>query len=302
MADFLELSFELAGLAPEAAESACFALGAGSVTFVDSQDDAVLEPLPGEVRLWPATRVCALFPEQAEAELRHALGSALEVDPARITARPVKDRIWEREWLKDFHARRFGRRLWVCPRHEEVAEPGAVVVRLDPGMAFGTGTHATTALCLHWLDAHLECGARVIDYGCGSGILAVAALKLGAVAASAFDIDPQALLATWENAQENGVLERLTLCTDADELPAPVDVVLANILSAPLISLAPRFAGLLRCGGLVVLAGLMDSEASRVTAAYDAWFDMRAFECREGWTGLLGRRREDITISGAASL
>lgn len=289
MGFFLELSFDLQGLDPQEAQAACFAVGAGSVTLMDAGDDAVLEPLPAEVRLWPATRVCALFTEEAH-DLRDRLSTALGVDSQRITIRRIEDRIWERVWLKDFHARCFGTRLWVCPHHEQVEEPAAVVVRLDPGMAFGTGTHPTTALCLEWLDAHLVPGARVIDYGCGSGILAVAALKLGARCASCFDIDPQALLAARENAEANGVTAQLAICPDAEWLPT-ADVVVANILSEPLKQLAPRFARLLGPGGQVLLAGLMQSEASSVTDVYGAWFDMRTFGCREGWTALLGRRR-----------
>jgi ribosomal protein L11 methyltransferase len=290
MADLIELSFELGALDPEGAEAACFALGAGSVTFHDSRDDPVLEPLPGELRLWSATTVCALF-DAPDADLAQRLGKALGLDPHRIGARQVEDRIWEREWLKDFHAQRFGRRLWVCPHHEEVTESGAVVVQLDPGMAFGTGTHPTTALCLEWLDGHLAAGARVIDYGCGSGILAVAAVKLGSSLAGCFDIDPQALIATHENAAANGVAAQVRICTAADDLPAPVDVLLANILSEPLQQLAPRFASLVAPGGQVLLAGLMESQAHSVTEAYDTWFDMGSCGRREGWTALCGRRR-----------
>jgi ribosomal protein L11 methyltransferase len=297
MADLLQVSFELASLDPEQAEEACFALGADSVTFQDSRDDPVLEPLPGEFRLWPATRLCALFSgQQGGATLAGALASRLGISPEALTVEGVAPRIWEREWLKDFHARRFGRRLWICPHHEEVSQEGAVVVRLDPGMAFGTGTHPTTALCLEWLDAHLAQGARVIDYGCGSGVLAVAALALGASTAAGFDIDPQALIATAENAAANGLGSRLVVCSAADRLPRPADVLVSNILSGPLIDLAERLAGLVAPGGQVVLAGLMDEEASSVTGAYDTWFDMLTFGRREGWTALMGRRREDAAI------
>jgi ribosomal protein L11 methyltransferase len=267
---------------------------------MDCHDDPVLEPLPGELRLWPATRVCALFGKDLGPGLAQRLGEALRLAPGRIAVREVEDRIWEREWLKDFHARRFGQRLWVCPHHETVEEPGAVVVRLDPGMAFGTGTHPTTALCLEWLDGHLQGPAKVVDYGCGSGVLALAALKLGAQLAACFDIDPQALIAARENAEANGIAAQMLTVGAADDLPSPVDLVLANILSEPLIQLAPRFASLVAPGGQVVLAGLMDDEAHSVTAAYDTWFDMGTFARREGWTGLAGRRRKDHSISHEA--
>lgn len=290
---FLELTLELQGLAPEAAETATFDLGALSVTLTDSRDDAVLEPAPGEVRLWPATRMQALFAQATDANtVIGALAQQLGVDAARIGQRIIEDRLWEREWLKDFHAMRFGTRLWVCPGHEVVTDPAAVVVLLDPGLAFGTGTHATTAMCLTWLDAHVLRGARVIDFGCGSGILAIAALKLGAQCAWCHDLDPQALLATAQNAQANGVAAAAVICAAPAELPAAVDVLLANILSGPLCELAAHFAALVRPGGHVILSGLMQHQEPEVTAAYDAWFDTTPIAVREGWVALDAVRRK----------
>lgn len=293
---YVELSFELGSLDAERAEEAAFACGACAVTFVDARDDAVLEPAPGEVRLWPATRVKCLFAQdQDAADLPGALGTALGLDPALIGAQRLADRAWEREWLRDFHALRFGRRLWVCPQHERVSEPDAIVVALDPGLAFGTGTHASTALCLEWLDAHLDArlapGAHVIDYGCGSGVLALAAVKLGARAAHCFDIDAQALIATRANAAANGIGSRVHVHDSAATLPAGADVLLANILAGPLCALAARFASLLRPGGEVVLAGLMAHEVAEVTAAYSACFDVARFGERGDWVCLAGRRR-----------
>ena len=321
MTSYLELSFDLATLDPEAAEAACEALGAIAVTFGDAADDPVLEPAPGEVRLWPATRVTALFDLGQSAPpptvLARSLGEALGLAPRLVRPSAVADRVWELEWLKDFHAMRFGRRLWVCPRHEQVADPDAVVVTLDPGLAFGTGTHGSTALCLEWLDAHAHelrapaehsvarpaqgldphahescasAGADVIDYGCGSGILALACALLGAQAVHCFDIDPQALIATRDNARANGVAGRVHVHESAATLPQRVDVVLANILSGPLRELAARFAGHVRRGGYLVLAGLMDADAAEVTGAYAPWFDVSRSGSREGWTCLAGRR------------
>jgi ribosomal protein L11 methyltransferase len=289
---FIELSFEVGPLDPEAAEAACFECGATAVTFVDSKDDPILEPLPGEFRLWPATRMQALFEGSEPEHLVLLLSQGLGIPATLIRARIVEDRIWEREWLKDFHAMRFGERLWICPHHEQVADPNAVVVKMDPGMAFGTGTHPTTALCLEWLDRRPMAAARVIDYGCGSGVLAVASVKLGAAEADCFDIDPQALIATRDNAESNGVADRVRLHNSADTLPGGVDVLLSNILSGPLCELAPHFAALVRPGGDLVLAGLMEHEVSDVTHAYDAWFDIRPFGQREGWVGLSGRRHD----------
>jgi ribosomal protein L11 methyltransferase len=288
MTSFVELSFELGSLDPEAAEAACLACGAIAVTFVDSRDDPILEPLPGEFRLWPVTRLQALF--DAPGVDITPLSQALGIPVALIHARTVADRIWEREWLKDFHAMRFGRRLWVCPHHEKVRDPDAVVVKMDPGLAFGTGTHPTTALCLEWLDRSLTREARVIDYGCGSGVLAIAGVQLGAAEAHCFDIDPQALIATRDNAEANGVGERVRLHNSMESLPRGIDILLSNILCGPLCNLAPHFAALVRPGGDLVLAGLLEHEVSDVTRAYDACFDMRPFGQREGWVGLFGRR------------
>jgi ribosomal protein L11 methyltransferase len=290
--EFLELSFALGSLDSTAAEEAAFACGASAVTFVDARDEPVLEPAPGELRLWADTRVTCLFAEHADPEgLTRSLGAALAIDPRDIRAERIADREWERVWLKDFHALRFGERLWVCPNHERVSAPDAVVVALDPGLAFGTGTHPSTALCLEYLDAHLARGARVIDYGCGSGVLGIAAARLGAAEVHAFDIDPQALIATTDNALANGVTGTLRVHSAEADLPGQADMVLANILAAPLCELAPRFAELLCPGGTVVLAGLMQHQAADVTAAYAAWFDVVRCGERDDWVCLAGPRR-----------
>ena len=292
MTGFLELSFDLGTLDAAAAEEACLACGASAVTFVDAADEPVLEPLPGELRLWRSTQLRALFSaELSPADLVGSLSALLGLDPARLQLRQVADRAWEREWLRDFHAMRFGERLWICPHHESVSDPKAVVVALDPGLAFGTGTHASTALCLEWLDAHLRPGARVIDYGCGSGVLGIAAARLGAAAVHSFDIDPQALLATRENAAANGVGERLHVHATAATLPRDCDLILANILAGTLNALAPAFAAWLAVGGELVLAGILADEVAEVTAAYAACFDVCRFGGRDGWAGLFGRRR-----------
>jgi len=288
---FWQLSFDLGPVDPNRAEESCFSLGAASVTFVDARDVPVLEPLPGEFRLWPTTRLRALFADDREPQdIAHALGQALDIPAGSVQAERIEDRVWEREWLRDFHAMRFGRRLWICPHHEEVAEAGAIVVRMDPGLAFGTGTHPTTALCLEWLDRHIVDAARVIDFGCGSGVLAIAAVRLGAGEAHCFDIDPQALTATRQNAEANDVRARVFVYETAAALPQGIDVLVANILSGPLCELASTFGTLVRGGGSIVLAGLLEHEAADVTQAYSAWFDIHPFEVREGWAGLAGKR------------
>lgn len=269
--------------------------GAIAVTFVDGDErdlSPVLEPAPGEFRLWPAARLTALFPPDADREaVVRALSRSLGVEPARLHACAVADRAWEREWMRDFHAMRFGRRLWVCPRHEQVDEPGSVIVTMDPGLAFGTGTHPTTALCLEWLDAHPPRGSAVVDFGCGSGVLALAALRLGARSSSCFDIDPQALIATRDNACANGLSEQVRLCESAAAIAPGADLLLANILSGPLVELAPRFADILRPAGTLVLSGLMEQDVPEVARAYDEWFDMHTFGIRESWVCLWGQRQ-----------
>jgi ribosomal protein L11 methyltransferase len=290
--DSLELSFDLGALEAQAAEDACFECGASAVTFVDAQDEPVLEPLPGEFRLWRHTRLKSLFALPGEPEALIArLAAALGVAPGQIQAARLAERAWEREWLRDFHALRFGRRLWVCPQHETVSDPEAVTVRLDPGLAFGTGTHPSTALCLAWLDAHLVPGSSVIDYGCGSGVLSLAAGALGARAVHAFDIDPQALLATRENAAHNALAQVIRVYADADTLTGGADLLCANILSGVLCALVGRFARLVRAGGEVLIAGLLEHEAADVTAAYAPCFDVTPCGARDGWVALAGRRR-----------
>jgi ribosomal protein L11 methyltransferase len=288
---YLALSLDLGDRDAEAVESLCFDAGALSVTLSDCGDDAVLEPAPGEVRLWPATRVQALFAAaDASPALVRRIATGLDIDAGDIAVQAIADRAWEREWLRDFHAMRFGRRLWICPQHEQVDADDAIVVQLDPGLAFGTGTHASTALCLTWLDGNLRAGERVIDYGCGSGILGIAAVRLGASNAQCFDIDPQALTACRENAARNGVANAVQVITQAEQLAGGVDVLMANILAGTLIELAPALAMRLRTGGRIVLAGILQDQARAVTAAYAPWFDIAPAGHREEWVALAGKR------------
>lgn len=288
---YLALSVALEGQDPEAAEAACFAAGAVSVTLTDAVDDAILEPAPGEVRLWPHTVMQALFPaEAAGPEAIVTLAGALALPASRIRVEHIADRVWEREWLKDFHAMRFGRRLWVVPSHEPPpSDPEAVMVKLDPGLAFGTGTHPSTALCLTWLDSRLPADAMVIDYGSGSGVLAVAAARLGARAAHAFDIDPQALIATRDNAAVNAVGALVHVHESADSLPPAADVVLANILAGTLVELAPQLCGYLKPGGQLVLAGILRQQVHEVRAGFAPWLELAVFAERDGWSALCGR-------------
>jgi ribosomal protein L11 methyltransferase len=296
---FLQFTLEIGARNPEPYEDALFELGAGSVTLLDAADDPVLEPAPGETPLWPTIVVRAHFDSQADAtEIERALRinpdlDALTDNTPSFTV--IADRAWEREWLKDFRPMRFGQRLWVCPGGQPPGAADAVCVELDPGLAFGTGTHATTALCLEWLDSGasgwLE-GASVIDYGCGSGILAIAALKLGASHAVAMDIDPQALLATQQNAARNGVLDRVQITADRAVSGATTDVLLANILAGPLVDLAPLLARCVLPGRRIAVSGLLLEQADAVAAAYQPWFDIAMTGARDGWGLLTGCRRD----------
>lgn len=285
---FLQLTLPIGSADPAPFEDALLSAGAASITLEDAGDDPVLEPPPGATPLWPRVRIKALFDAGTDPD-------ALRASFPAASFEHIADRAWEREWLKDFRPMRFGQRLWICPGgqrpqlDESVPEP--CLIELDPGLAFGTGTHPTTALCLEWLDGAPLRGRFVVDYGCGSGVLAIAALKLGARAALAIDIDPQALIATRDNAARNDVAERLTVGGPGAAQSAPADVLLANILAEPLLELAPALAERVAAGGTVVLSGILQSQAAPVASRYAAWFDMRPATVRDDWALLYGVRR-----------
>ena len=292
MSGFWQLSFELGARDPDSTAECCFELGATSVTYVDAYDDPVLEPLPGEFRLWPTTRLRALFPDEADTQaIARALADTLGIPADGLRTEHIEDRVWEREWLRDFHAMRFGQRLWICPHHEQVTEPGAIVVHMDPGLAFGTGTHPTTALCLEWLDALDLNGKTITDYGCGSGILAIAALKLGAASAIGVDNDPQALTASIDNAERNDVADRLAVFLPEDIDAEPADVFIANILAGPLGALAPTFAAAAKPGAPFAISGILDGQQEELLQRYAEWFDELRVDTREDWVRISGRRR-----------
>ena len=289
---WLELKIALGSLDSQKIEDALLEAGALSVTLEDAGDQPIYEPDADSPSLWSDTRLTALFPADSDmpavtARLRAWLALA-ELPPHRIE--PLEDRDWVREWLKDFKPMRFGRRLWICPTAFTPPDPAAVNLLLDPGLAFGTGTHATTALCLDWLDAHAPEGLAVIDYGCGSGILAIAAARLGAQSVWAVDNDPQALLATGDNAARNGVTERIRV-SPPEALPAtPVKLLLANILAGPLVALAPRIAALLEPGGTLVLSGILESQELDIRQAYAGAFEDFAVTTKDGWLRITARR------------
>ncbi|HEY4366391.1 MAG TPA: 50S ribosomal protein L11 methyltransferase [Steroidobacteraceae bacterium] len=300
---FLQLTLTIGTADPAPFEDALLAAGAVSITLQDAADDPVLEPAPGTTPLWPSVRVSALFDASADpAAVTQILSSQLPSPLPAVDFQQLADRVWEREWLKDFHPMRFGGRLWICPDGQRPdpdllrtadGEPSmaACYIDLDPGLAFGTGTHPTTALCLEWLDGAQLHGKTIIDYGCGSGVLAIAALKLGAASAIAVDIDEQAVTATLDNARRNGVAERLSVSTVAQMNAQPADILLANILAEPLEQLAPTLSGLVVAGGHIVLSGLLHDQSQRVAGRYVPWFAMEPAALREGWARLHGVRR-----------
>jgi ribosomal protein L11 methyltransferase len=285
-----ELAVALRADAVEPAESICTAAGASAITLADAADDAIFEPAPGELRLWPTTVMRALFDsaQNAETALTH-LCELPGIAPDRVQVVAVAEQDWERIWLKDWKPLQFGR-LWVLPEGFDASQDAdAVIVRLDPGLAFGTGTHPTTALCLRAMAKLDLRDRRVIDYGCGSGILGLAAIKLGARCCSAVDLDPQALLACRRNAASNGIADRVTAQLPDARLDA-ADCLFANILARPLIELAPRLASYTVSGGLLLLSGLLASQAAEVTAAYDPCFHIDELTEQDGWCCLRASR------------
>ena len=276
---------------PEFAEEVLLAQGAHSVTLLDAADEPILEPGPGETPLWAEAVAVGLFSADADLEaveqaLRQLVPGAAS---ALIQRETVDDQDWVRVCLKDAVPMQFGEQLWVCPREQSVEADGAIVVKLDPGLAFGTGTHPTTALCLRWLDAHRPTNARVLDFGCGSGILAIAALKLGATQAVGVDIDPQAMIAARSNAEENGVADQLALALPADHTEGQFDLILANILAGPLIELAPLLKRQLKPGAHIVLSGLLQRQVDEVSAAYAPEIILQASAPQDDWVCLSGQ-------------
>ena len=265
--------------------------GAQAVTFMDAQDVPVYEPLPGETPLWGETEVMGLFDAETDPAPTIAFFQQIFGEDVGYKVEQLEDKDWVREWMDHFHPMQFGERLWICPSWRDVPNPDAVNVMLDPGLAFGTGTHPTTALCLQWLDGLDLVGKTVVDFGCGSGILGIAALKLGAARVIGIDIDPQAIQASHDNAERNGVAGQIELYLPADQ-PQGVeaDVVVANILAGPLRELAPLIAGHGKPGSLMALSGVLESQAPELETIYGQWFEMDQTAVKEEWCRLSGRK------------
>ncbi len=278
-------------IAPEVAEFFSD-LGAVSVTYMDAEDEPVYEPAIGETKIWTRTKVIALFELDADpAAIRHRALKHFPADSLKHWEfEIIEDQAWERAWMEHYHPMKFAGKLWVCPTGQEQREANTVCLILDPGLAFGTGTHPTTALCLEWLAGHDMPGKTVIDFGCGSGILAIAALLLGAEKAYAVDIDPQAITATEDNAKKNDVQNKI-VCSLPDGFgreSVKADVVLANILAKPLIDMSGQIAGLLAPGGQLVLSGILAEQADTVMEAYRPFLKFGNTEQKEDWVRLVG--------------
>ena len=283
-------------ITPEQAETyedALLALGAVSVTFMDAEDQPIFEPDLGTTPLWSHTHLLALFEADTDLDKLPAQLELMTGKPApESMVERIEDQDWERSWMANVQPMRFGQRLWIVPSWHEAPEPDAVNLLLDPGLAFGTGTHPTTALCLEWLDSQDLHGCDLLDFGCGSGILAIAGLLLGARQAIGTDIDPQALEASRDNAGRNGIAAvQFPLYLPADLPPGQADVLVANILAGPLVSLAGQITGLVRSGGRLALSGILAEQAEEVCAAYRSSFDLDPVAEKDGWIRITGKRR-----------
>ena len=301
---FLELSLVVRLEQQPATETALEELGALSITLRDADaetpdEQAIFEPGVGELPLWPTITLQALFDAATDRRgLAETLAELLPwLEPEQLDFRDVVDQDWVRAWMDQFVPMQFGRRLWIYPWNidpptpDDAGDEAPVAVRLDPGLAFGSGTHPTTALCLEWLDGLDLAGKSVTDYGCGSGILAIAALKLGAAQAIGVDNDPQALLASADNAGRNGVASRLTVYLPEHFHGEPADVLVANILAGPLGELAPRFAAAAKPGAAFAISGILDGQQHDLLQRYGEWFDELRVASHDGWVRISGHRR-----------
>ena len=266
--------------------------GAVSVTLQDMQDQPMLEPAIGTTPMWSQTRVVGLFDASQDlTQVIKNLEQQLRKKLPDWKGEQLEDKDWVRAWMDDFKPMQFGKNLWVVPSTFEPPQPDAANILLDPGLAFGTGTHPTTSMCLEWLDANPPAGKSLIDFGCGSGILAIGALLLGANHAEAIDLDPQALIATIDNAEKNGVSNSIKTYLPNEFSEQATPLLLANILASPLIELAPYFADLTLPQGDIVLSGILAEQANQVLAAYEENFDIKIWKQQGDWICLAGVRK-----------
>ena len=291
---WLQLTLEATHSNSEQLSNLLSQAGAASVTLQDAHDDPIFEPPPGSTPLWKELLLTGLFEAdvQIESVLNFIKSNYGELPP--YTLNPLEDKDWVRAWMDDFKPMQFGQRVWICPSWHTPPDPEAVNIMLDPGLAFGTGTHPTTSLCLQWLDQNFQAPAEVIDYGCGSGILGIAANLLGATQVYAVDLDPQALMATQANAEKNHVLERLEIFSVPEfkrrfqTLQCPL--LLANILAGPLVDLSEMLASHVAPNGKIVLSGILAEQAEKVSLAYQQWFTIDEVTQDGDWVRIVGTK------------
>jgi len=295
---WLQIKIEIQPSQAEIYEDLLLSAGCAAVTLQDSGDQPIFEPDLGTTPLWQHTTITGLFSAEHNLETTLEYIQQAQVQllpnqaPATAKAEILEDKDWVRAWMDEYHPMQFGQRLWVCPSWCDVPDPNAVNLMLDPGLAFGTGTHPTTALCLEWLDAQALDGKNVTDFGCGSGILGIAALLLGAETAVGIDIDPQALTASQDNLGRNQLsADRFRVFLPEQAPEAPADVLVANILAGPLVSLAPTITNRVKPGGLLCLSGLLGHQEAELRAAYSDGFELDPIAEKEGWIRLTGRRK-----------
>ena len=295
---WLQISINTTKDNADMAEDCLFSAGAQTVTYTDAADQPILEPGVNEVPIWNAVMITGLFSfDNNQQHLLDLVEAGLTDIDHSCSAEILEDQNWTRAWMDHFHAMQFGERLWICPLHIEPPEADAINLRLDPGLAFGTGTHPTTSLCLRWLDQNITTQKNILDYGCGSGILAIAACMLGTAHADGVDIDPQALIATHNNAETNQVEDKIKTWLPEDFqksvtiADSQYDIVVANILSGPLAELAPTLSGHTKPGGDVVLSGILKEQAESVLNTYSEFFDMDEPQFEEDWVLLHGIKR-----------
>jgi ribosomal protein L11 methyltransferase len=287
---WLQLETDLGTREPDSIEILLEELGAVAITLQDAGDHPLLEPALGETPIWPTITLTALFPDDiSESSLVSALGDQFSPDNLRFTH--IEDQDWQANFEHDLKPRRFGQRLWITPDGKESLPADSIAITLTPGLAFGSGEHPTTAMCLNWLDSLNLQGTQVLDFGCGSGILGLAAAALGAESVLMTDNDPQALTAAADNTEKNGLQDRIHI-----ELAAKIedsvryDILLANILSGTLIELGPNLDRLMRPGARMAITGILAAQAEQVCAAWSGWADMTVGDQINEWVLLTGSK------------
>ena len=287
-----QISFEVKKSEIDLVSEVLMGLGSVSITYSDALDDAIYEPPVGQTPLWDNVKVNALFP--SEVNQKSIETSILDICNIIIDTVALKDRVWEEECQKDFPSMRFGKRLWVCPSWdtESILSNDSIVIHMDPGLAFGTGTHQTTSLCLEYLDSNPPKNLRVIDFGCGTGILAIAAAKFGAKSVIAIDNDPQAVLSSKENVAKNKCENTITTTHSINQgNDRKCDLLIANILANPLVELEPLFSDLVNSNGMLLLSGILKEQVDRIVKCYSFNFSNIEVTNKGEWFRISGKRR-----------